>query len=326
MYDFSKKFLHAFSQNKRTFQLYYSFMLARYILTCCVLFFLCREKSYSQTHTDLQTLKTEYQSCLDKGENMLACSSWYYMVMDSMLNLAYKNLRAKCDSVQKENLKDEQLDWLAKRDQQVAKDKKRIHAQAVKEGYEGGQIECMFLEDTCAHFEEYRVRDLIKKTPSDYSPQQYQVAAVGTYSMDNSRMQKGERYGRVGTIKVKPLGKNKLLVSLYVCKGAPSYNSGSFLDTLGIVDNQAIYTCEYDSTCRIVFRFYKRGVDIEQFADDPNTACGFGHAVFADGFYRKKSARVPSAKELKEEQWKQQFKSFFTIATRKRIASYFREI
>ena len=83
-----------------------------------------------------------------------------------------------------------------------------------------------------------------------------------------------------------------------VNKGAPSYNSGSFIDTLIYKNNMAIYTDPViDSSCKITFTFNKSGVLVKEEANDFNSGCGFGHAVVADGFYKIISRKVPILRE-----------------------------
>jgi len=110
---------------------------------------------------------------------------------------------------------------------------------------------------------------------------------TGTYKM-------GSKTGYNGTIRVKLLNRDTIAVSLYVCIGPPNYNSGSFVDTMIYQNHRAVYHhCESDTTCRIFFSFTGKGVSVEQVQPDPNSGCGFGHSVFADGDYRKVSAKVP---------------------------------
>jgi hypothetical protein len=124
----------------------------------------------------------------------------------------------------------------------------------------------------------------------------------GLYEYDGKTYKKnGETYGYSGTIKVLLLDTNKILVSFYVCKGAPSYNSGSFVDTLNYSKNQAVYrgdTTIADFTCRLTFLFTPKGIDAELFSDNPNWACGFGHAVDAQGFYKRAKGKVPSKEDI----------------------------
>ena len=89
------------------------------------------------------------------------------------------------------------------------------------------------------------------------------VNPSGLYEFDGKSYKKnGETYGYFGTVKVFLLDTNKILVSFYICKGAPSYNSGSFVATLNYSNNQAVYRGDttVDLTCRLTFRFTSKGV------------------------------------------------------------------
>jgi hypothetical protein len=121
------------------------------------------------------------------------------------------------------------------------------------------------------------------------------IDPTGTYQLDNKTKKKnGEIYGYSGQIQVKKIGFDKLVMTFEVNKGAPSYNSGSFVDTLDYKDNKAIYTDpESDSTCKITFYFEKKGVTVKEETADYNAGCGFGHAVVADGFYKRTSNKTP---------------------------------
>lgn len=66
--------------------------------------------------SQIQQLATNYQTCLDKGENMYGCAVTYYKVLDSCLNLAYRQLNHKLDRTQQQNLKLDELTWLRTRD------------------------------------------------------------------------------------------------------------------------------------------------------------------------------------------------------------------
>ena len=62
----------------------------------------------------------------------------------------------------------------------------------------------------------------------------------------------------VGAIQVSTVSTKEIVMTFFICKGAPSYNSGSFVDTLQFVNNRAIFTDpETDSTCKITFSFDK---------------------------------------------------------------------
>jgi hypothetical protein len=68
--------------------------------------------------------------------------------------------------------------------------------------------------------------------------------------------------------------------------------------TLSYSNGNAVYIPEDDSTCYISFHFKKNGIDVTQSQDNLNFGCGFGHAVFADGYYKRISKRVPEIIDL----------------------------
>ena len=131
-----------------------------------------------------------------------------------------------------------------------------------------------------------------------------QIDPTGTYELDNkTKKEDGDVYGYFGKIQVLNLTKDQIIISFMVNKGAPSYNSGSFIDTLDYRSNQAFYTIpEYDSSCKITFHFSDIGVTVKEETDDFNFGCGFGHAVVADGFYKKTSSEKPEIQDLLKEE------------------------
>jgi hypothetical protein len=122
---------------------------------------------------------------------------------------------------------------------------------------------------------------------------------TGTYKFnEKTEKRDGEVYGYFGEIRVKLLDKSKIAMSFYICKGAPSYNSGSFVDTLDYFNEQVIYIPEDDSICKIVFHFKAQGIDVTQSQKNLNFGCGFGHAVFADGYFKRISRKTPEIIDL----------------------------
>jgi len=138
------------------------------------------------------------------------------------------------------------------------------------------------------------------------SAQTKTLKPTGVYEYSGKTIKKdGETYGYFGTIKVLCLDTNKILVSFFICKGAPSYNSGSFVDTLQYSNSQAIYvgdTAMAETTCRLTFNFTPKGINAELFSNYPNSACGFGHAVDAQGFYKKIKGKIPTKEEILKDQ------------------------
>lgn len=77
---------------------------------------------------------------------------------------------------------------------------------------------------------------------------------------------------------------------------------GSFADTLEYLNNRAIYTDPAsDPTCRISFEFKHDGINVKQASDDLDFACGFGHAVYTDGFYKKTSSGISDMEDILNE-------------------------
>jgi hypothetical protein len=121
------------------------------------------------------------------------------------------------------------------------------------------------------------------------------IDPTGTYQLESNTKKKiGEVYGYTGQIQVKKISNDKIVMTFEVNKGAPSYNSGSFIDTLSYNDNKSFYTVpKSDTTCVITFDFDKRGVKVKEENADYNSGCGFGHAVDANGFYKRISNNSP---------------------------------
>ena len=126
------------------------------------------------------------------------------------------------------------------------------------------------------------------------------INPTGFYKL-NGVQKKDETYGYFGEVKVKLIRGSRIVISFFICKGYPSYNSGSFYDTLNYSGNAAVYKYPDDPSCRIDISFTATGVKVDEKTDNYNSGCGFGHAVVAKDFFRKRSSRVPSNKELEEE-------------------------
>jgi hypothetical protein len=127
------------------------------------------------------------------------------------------------------------------------------------------------------------------------------IDPTGVYKLEGKTTKKnGETYGYFGDVKVIAIDKQRILVGFFVCKGAPSYNSGSFVDTLKYINNTAIYTGDpdADSTCKMTMIFGTKGINVTLETEDPNFACGFGHAVDSQGFYYRVKGKIPTKKEI----------------------------
>ena len=115
-------------------------------------------KCFSQTIKTIDSLENSYQTCLDKGVNMLGCSKMFYQQMDIMLNLVYKKLRQKLTPLQAAKLKAEQINWLAKRDRYF----NNVPLEPEEKVLTGEDKE-MIIIDKKAAFVEERLKILIKQ-------------------------------------------------------------------------------------------------------------------------------------------------------------------
>lgn len=115
------------------------------------------------------------------------------------------------------------------------------------------------------------------------------INPTGTYILDSeTEKRNGETYGYSGKIQVRKLNNNRIVIDFSINKGAPSYNFGEFVDTLRYLKNKAIYRgYDYTPDCKIIFEFSEKGIKV---TDENLNACGFGHGVYADGFFKKTSS------------------------------------
>ena len=114
--------------------------------------------SNAQSLKTLDQLEESYQACLDKGINMLGCSEAYYLQMDSMLNVVYKQYRAKLNSSLRSKLKTDQIKWLSSRDNYF----KNIILDSEEQALSKEDKE-MVIIDKKAQFVRDRVIELLKK-------------------------------------------------------------------------------------------------------------------------------------------------------------------
>jgi hypothetical protein len=83
---------------------------------------------------------------------------------------------------------------------------------------------------------------------------------------------------------------------LQLWRGAPSYNMGFLEGQLSVKDGKATFSSrEADMACDITFAFQGNKVVLRQTGSD--AACGFGHAVAADGTYERTSRKKPVFQE-----------------------------
>jgi hypothetical protein len=128
------------------------------------------------------------------------------------------------------------------------------------------------------------------------------IYPTGTYKLESeTKIRNGDTYGYFGEIRVKKLEDDKIALSLYVCRGAPSYNVGLVDDTLKMENNHSVLRCdmpEIDEKGELHFYFTKFGIEVKEKHLKFNEFCTFGHAVHADGFYKIKSDKIPKKRML----------------------------
>ncbi|WP_066836862.1 hypothetical protein [Rufibacter ruber] len=126
------------------------------------------------------------------------------------------------------------------------------------------------------------------------------IDPTGSYILEAKKIKNGEK-GSHGEIHVKLIENDLAAISFYYNVGHPSYNSGSFVDTLAYKDNKIIYTYkepgEVNPDCKLTFTFEQKRVIIKHEASDYNFSCGFGHGVIANLTIKKKTNRIPIIKD-----------------------------
>ncbi len=113
---------------------------------------------------------------------------------------------------------------------------------------------------------------------------------AGTYSYG-----KNVEKEPVGTIIVYPESDSTILFYFDVCRGAPSYNLGQLYARMKVIDGFGTFNEKYeweDKGCKWTIQFSKDKVVIKTV--DDQDGCGFGHAVYPDGTFAKKSSEKPS--------------------------------
>ncbi|PXY02340.1 hypothetical protein DF185_06745 [Marinifilum breve] len=110
----------------------------------------------------LDSLEKQHQTELNKGERMMHLEKEYELVMDSMLNIVYKDLMLKLNETEKKNLRTEQREWIKKRDVEFKKLWKSIDEMITEIGF-APQDERMFVYSQKANFVRNRVLELVDK-------------------------------------------------------------------------------------------------------------------------------------------------------------------
>lgn len=121
------------------------------------------------------------------------------------------------------------------------------------------------------------------------------INPTGTYQFGTEAPQEGnDIHGYTGRIQVKALAADRIVMTFGIQKGAPGYNSGSFVDTLDYKNNRSVYQPDtgLDSDCTVTFDFTGKHAAVTEESDNA-TACGFGHGVAAGGVFNKTASGKP---------------------------------
>lgn len=120
------------------------------------------------------------------------------------------------------------------------------------------------------------------------------INPTGTYVLNKNVDRNADKiFSYFGDCQVIQINKDSIIINFFVSMGEPSYNSGSFIDTLEYKNNYAEYKIDEDPSCIIRITFEKNRIYFDQEASNPNFACGFGHAVSINDFYYKTSSKTP---------------------------------
>lgn len=123
------------------------------------------------------------------------------------------------------------------------------------------------------------------------------IKPTGTYKFGKVlKNEKQQEY--FGETQVVALTENKIIVSFFLCKGAPSFNQGSFIDTLEYNNNQANYIINSNgkSICEINFKFTNKNLIIKENIN--RIDCDFGNGIFVNCTMNKTSSSKPIIKDL----------------------------
>ncbi|GAA4301911.1 hypothetical protein [Nibribacter koreensis] len=122
------------------------------------------------------------------------------------------------------------------------------------------------------------------------------INPTGSYVLKAKELEGGEK-GPHGELQVKLLDKNTAAISFFLTVGYPSYNSGSFVDTLTYQEGKIVYSYqeEGEPKCSVTFTFTDSQVSMKQAGSDME--CGFGNGVYADVSMTKTSSGIPVIKD-----------------------------
>jgi hypothetical protein len=119
------------------------------------------------------------------------------------------------------------------------------------------------------------------------------ILNYNTYGQANFSVGTFTRSGlnsETGWITTYPESDSTVLLYIELTRGAPSYNSGSMYTRINLTSSPIIFrSIDIDLKCEIELVLKNGSVILTTLNDD----CGFGHGVFADGLFKKKSSIIP---------------------------------
>lgn len=118
----------------------------------------------------------------------------------------------------------------------------------------------------------------------------YTETFVGTYQYGQQKGDDDE--APYGTISLYPESDSTLLFSLFVCKGAPSYNLGNIEGRI-ILKEDTGYFLKGSLADGCGWRLYLTGNKLHVHTIDGLINCDFGFGVYADGIYTRTSRAIP---------------------------------
>jgi hypothetical protein len=134
----------------------------------------------------------------------------------------------------------------------------------------------------------------VAKTQIDYTGNYGFQKKVMYDKDDETKPSKDEiNQGSMGSLTLLKIDTDKYKFWLSCNRGWPSFNMGDIDGFIKLDSNKASFvnTLEYttsDSSCKLLFFFNAGYIKVEQNSADND--CGFGHAVYASGKYKKQNA------------------------------------
>ena len=274
-------------------------------------YLICNCIAFGQNKTTVENLTTNYHLCLDKGEDMYLCSKSYYLSMDSLLKIVSNKLKKSCDSLQLENLKDDEKFWISKRDEQfkMILDANRKQNSSKSSAFKSSNDEIKNEFDHFAPITKERVLDLLTKTNTDFSPENYHFDPTGYYDLiakdknDNvifNEILNEKPTNYFGDIKIKKLNDTTVVMSVFSCLGFPHFSLGSTCDTLKIIQNKIIYSSHYNPQFQLILTVYKLRIVAQFSSVIKNEHLDYGRISDIQGSYFKTSDETPKNSEIIE--------------------------